>query len=164
MFTVGIITASDKGAAGKREDLSGPKIQEILKRHPDFSVRETVIVPDLRPALEEAMKDMADRQKLNLILTTGGTGFSGRDVTPEATLAVIQRKTPGIPEAMRWYSLQITPRAMLSRAEAGIRDRTLIVNLPGSPRAVEETLEHILPSIRHGLEVLLGSASECARP
>ncbi len=110
------------------------------------------------------MRKMADEDQLDLILTTGGTGFSRRDVTPEATLEVIERRTPGIPEAMRNLSLQITPRAMLSRAEAGIRGNTLIVNLPGSPKSIRETLEYILPSVEHGLDILQGNDAECARP
>jgi molybdopterin adenylyltransferase len=109
------------------------------------------------------MIEMADIHGIDLILTTGGTGFSHRDVTPEATLEVIDRRTPGIPEAMRWFSLQITPRAMLSRAEAGIRNDTLIINLPGSPKAITETLDYVMSSVEHGLDILKAQASECAR-
>ena len=110
------------------------------------------------------MIDMADIQKIDLIVTTGGTGFSKRDVTPEATLEVIERRTPGIPEAMRSISLAVTMRAMLSRAEAGIRGNSIIINLPGSPKAIEEVLAPILPSVKHGLDILQGKDSECARP
>jgi len=164
MYKVGIITASDKGYAGLREDLSGPAIIDILRRYDDFWDKEYIVLPDNQSMLESTMKAWADELNLDLILTTGGTGFSHRDVTPQATLNVIDKRTPGIPEAMRYLSLQITPRAMLSRAEAGIRGNTLIINLPGSPKAIAETLEYILPSVKHGLDILLDHDSECARP
>lgn len=164
MYQVGIITASDKGYAGLREDLSGPAIRKILRNSDDFWDKEYIVLPDNQSMLESTMIKWADELNLDLILTTGGTGFSHRDVTPQATLNVIDKRTPGIPEAMRFLSLQITPRAMLSRAEAGIRGNTLIVNLPGSPKAIAETLEYILPSIKHGLDILLDHDGECARP
>lgn len=164
VYKVGIITASDKGYAGTREDLSGPAIAEIVAKYGAFQVDKRSILPDDKDILAAAMRKMADEDQLDLILTTGGTGFSRRDVTPEATLEVIERRTPGIPEAMRNLSLQITPRAMLSRAEAGIRGNTLIVNLPGSPKSIRETLEYILPSVEHGLDILQGNDAECARP
>lgn len=163
VYRVGIITASDKGYAGTRKDLSGPAIEEILSGFQTFQVDRISIVPDEKDELAGMMRKMADEDGLDLILTTGGTGFSKRDVTPEATLEVIERRTPGIPEAMRSISLQITPRAMLSRAEAGIRGNTLIVNMPGSPKSIKEILEYILPSIEHGLDILQGRDSECAR-
>lgn len=162
MYQVGIITASDKGSAGQREDLSGPAIRDILAVHPEFEVKKMIILPDEPAALKAEMIRMSDEEGLHLILTTGGTGFSKRDITPEATLEVCQRRVPGIPEAIRYYSLQITPRAMLSRAEAGIRNNTLIINMPGSPKAIREVLEYILPSLIHGLDILTGSDSECA--
>ena len=162
-YKVGIITASDKGHAGTRKDLSGPAIKEIIGRFKAFHVEKMIILPDEREALAGMMRQMADEDMLELILTTGGTGFSKRDVTPEATLDVIERRTPGIPEAMRSISLKITPRAMLSRAEAGIRGGTLIINLPGSPKAIEEILEYILPSVEHGLDILHENDAECAR-
>lgn len=162
MIRIGIITASDQGARGEREDLSGPRIRELVAGLGDVTV--SVVLPDDRALLAEAMREMADQGGVNLLLTTGGTGFSPRDVTPEATLDVVERRAPGIPEAMRAGSLQKTPKAMLSRAEAGIRGSTLIVNLPGSPRACEECLAIILPVLQHGLEILRGEASECARP
>lgn len=164
VYQVGIITASDKGYAGEREDLSGPAIQEILQKNSSFNVVKTSILPDDKEMLAAMMRKMVDEDNLDLILTTGGTGFSKRDVTPEATLEVIERRTPGIPEAMRNLSLTITPRAMLSRAEAGIRGNALIVNMPGSPKSIKETLEYILPSVEHGLDILQGNDAECARP
>lgn len=164
VYQVGIITASDKGYAGERQDLSGPAIQEILAKNKAFHVVKSSILPDDKDMLAAMMRKMIDDDRLDLILTTGGTGFSKRDVTPEATLEVIERRTPGIPEAMRHLSLGITPRAMLSRAEAGIRGSALIVNMPGSPKSIHETLEYILPSVEHGLDILQGNDAECARP
>ena len=163
IYRVGIITASDKGFAGTRKDLSGPAIEEIVGRFKAFKIDKISILPDDKDTLADMMRQMADVDKLDLILTTGGTGFSKRDVTPEATLQVIERRAPGIPEAMRSISFQITPRAMLSRAEAGIRGGTLIINMPGSPKSIKEILEYILPSIEHGLDILQGNDSECAR-
>lgn len=164
VYRVGIITASDKGFAGTRKDLSGPAIEEIIAGFHAFKVDKISILPDDIDTLADMMRQMADEDKLDLVLTTGGTGFSKRDVTPEATLQVIERRAPGIPEAMRSISLQITPRAMLSRAEAGIRGDTLIINMPGSPKSIKEILEYILPSIEHGLDILKGNDAECARP
>lgn len=164
MYKVGIITSSDKGSQGLREDKGGPTIETIIKKFSDnFEVAKYVILPDEQDQLAAEMIQMADNDGIDLIVTTGGTGFSKRDVTPEATLSVITRRTPGIPEAMRNISLQITMRAMLSRAEAGIRNDTLIVNLPGSPKAIEEVLEPIMSSLRHGLDILQGKDAECAR-
>jgi molybdenum cofactor synthesis domain-containing protein len=162
MFTLGIIIASDKGSKGERIDESGMVIQQMMESH-GYMTKKYVVLPDEVEALSQAMIVMSDELKIDLILTSGGTGFSKRDITPEATLQVVHRLTPGISEAIRYNSLQITPRAMLSRAISGIRDNTLIINLPGSPKAVRESLEYILPSLAHGLEILKGSASECAR-
>ena len=162
IFKAAILTASDKGSRGEREDLSGPAIREMIEPE-GYTVTEYKIVPDDQETLETEMKRIADEGLADIIFTTGGTGFSMRDVTPEATLAVSDRMVPGIPEAMRAYSMTITNKAMLSRAAAGIRKQTLIVNMPGSPKAVKESLEFILPPLRHGLEILLGEASECAR-
>lgn len=159
---VAVITLSDSGYAGKRADLSGPAIQEMVEER-DWTVVQTTLLPDGREMLERELRRLCDSGLADLILTTGGTGFSPTDVTPEATMAVVERPTPGIPEAMRYYSLQITPRAMLSRAAAGIRGRTLIVNLPGSPKAVRECLQAILPALDHGLEILKGTGGNCAR-
>lgn len=162
MFTVGIITASDKGSRGEREDLSGPIIKDYVEGL-NYRVLRYVVLPDEKENLEEEMIYMADSLKVNLILTTGGTGFSLRDVTPEATKNIITREANGIAEAIRYFSLKITPRAMLSRAVSGIRGQTLIVNMPGSPKAVKEALDFTLETIEHGLQILLGTTSECAR-
>lgn len=160
-YKLAVVTASDKGAQGEREDKSGQVITEKLR--PWADVVDYRIVPDEKELLAEAFIKLADNLKVDLIFTTGGTGFSPRDVTPEATLAVVERQVPGIPEAMRWQSYQITPKAMLSRATAGIRGKTLIINLPGSPKAVAECLDVILPVLDHGLEILTGRGGECAR-
>lgn len=162
MFRVGIITASDKGSKGEREDLSGKVISDILEKK-GYTIERYIILPDDEDELSREMIHMSDELKLDLILTTGGTGFSKRDVTPEATISVCDRMAPGISEAIRYYSLNITPRAMLSRAVSGIRKDTLIINLPGSPKAVKEALEYIVDSVHHGLEILLGRTGECAR-
>lgn len=159
-FSVGIITVSDKGSRGERTDASGPAIEELIKQI-NGRVIKYVMVPDEKKDIKAAITDMSDNLGLNLILTTGGTGFSQRDVTPEATLEVIERHVPGIPEAMRAKSLLITPKAMLSRAQAGIRKQSLIINLPGSPKGVRENLEVIMPALKHGIEILTGQASEC---
>ncbi|MCG8538563.1 MAG: MogA/MoaB family molybdenum cofactor biosynthesis protein [Clostridia bacterium] len=162
MFKVGIITASDKGSKGEREDISGKTIKEIMSSR-DYRVVEWKILPDEREKISKELINMCDNLCLDLVLTTGGTGFSPRDWTPEATLDVIDRQAPGISEAMRYYSLQITPKAMLSRGVSGIRGETLVINLPGSPKAVKENLGFILPALKHGLEILKGLTSECAR-
>lgn len=160
MYRVGILTASDKGAAGQREDLSAAAIREMISRL-GWRVEVYRVVPDDLDDISSALIDMVDREKLDLVLTTGGTGFSPRDNTPEATKSVIEREVPGIPEVMRAVSLKKTPRAMLSRAAAGIRKRTLIINLPGSQKAVRECLEAILDTLPHGLEILTGRSGEC---
>ena len=159
---VAIITSSDSGAQGMREDKSGPLIREIVEKL-GATVVSYNLLPDERELLAKAMADIADNNEADLILTTGGTGFSQRDCMPEATLDIVERQTPGIPEAMRAYSMQFTGRAMLSRAMAGIRKETLIVNLPGSPKAIGETLEYIYPHLEHGIEILTGTATNCAR-
>ncbi|MDO5707302.1 MAG: MogA/MoaB family molybdenum cofactor biosynthesis protein [Andreesenia angusta] len=163
MYRVGIITASDKGSKGQREDLSGSAIKEIVESK-GYKVERKTILPDDKKLLSEEMIYMSDQLGIELILTTGGTGFSIRDNTPEATEAVIDKPTPGISEAMRYHSLQITPRGMLSRGISGIRkNNSLIINLPGSEKAVKETLEYIIDSVTHGLDIMLGNASDCAR-
>jgi len=162
MIRVGVLTASDKGFAGERTDESGKVIIAMIEQI-DARIVGYSIVPDERRDISEYLKNLADELKADLILTTGGTGFSPRDITPEATLDVIDRQVPGIPEAIRAKSLEITPKAMLSRAIAGIRGKTLIVNLPGSPKAVRESLEVILPVLPHAIEILTGQGGECAR-
>lgn len=161
MFRASVITVSDKGYAGQRQDLSGPLVAELLKAA-GYHVLTVAIVPDDQAMIEAELRRHADELDAALIMTTGGTGFSRRDVTPEATTAVCERMAPGIPEAMRAYCLSITPRAMLSRAVAGLYHNSLIVNLPGSPKAVRENLEPILPALDHGLSMLLGTKNECA--
>ncbi|WP_196605467.1 MogA/MoaB family molybdenum cofactor biosynthesis protein [Pectinatus haikarae] len=161
MFKTAIITASDKGFAGLREDLSGPLIKQLLA-DTVYDIVSYEILSDDKDYLTKRLKELCDTD-ISLILTTGGTGFSPRDNMPEATKAVIEKETPGIPEAMRAYSMKITPAGMLSRAAAGIRKQTLIVNLPGSPKAVKECLGCILPSLEHGLKIMYGLDSECAR-
>ena len=160
-FSAAWITLSDKGAAGEREDKSGPLIGEMLKEA-GYQVIEGLLLPDEPQKLKTQLIRLADQRQVNVIFTTGGTGFSLRDQTPEATIAVCDRMAPGISEAVRAYSMTKTPSAMLSRAAAGIRKQTLIVNLPGSPKAVRECLEFLLPPLDHGLKILLGRDGECA--
>ena len=161
MFRVGVITASDKGSRGEREDLSGPTLIKLVQ---DIGgeVVEYVVLPDDQSLLAGKMRQWADELCLDLILTTGGTGFSLRDVTPEATLSVADRLVPGIAEVMRMESLKVTSKAMLSRAVAVLRKQTLIINMPGSPKAVRECFAAIAQAIPHGIQILKGEASECA--
>lgn len=159
-YRFGVITASDKGSSGKREDTSGPAITEFLL--PFGDVKDSLIVSDDRKSISEAIQNMAD-QGLDAIFTTGGTGLGPRDVTPEATLDVVDRLVPGIGEAIRRETAKATAKAMLSRGVAGIRGSTLIINLPGSPKAVSECLEVIAPVLEHALETLAGHGGECAR-
>ncbi|MBR3554843.1 MAG: molybdenum cofactor biosynthesis protein MoaE [Oscillospiraceae bacterium] len=159
-----VITVSDKGSRGEREDTSGPAVAEML-REAGIEVSYQSIIPDEQPVIEAELKKCADTLGLNLVVTTGGTGFSPRDVTPEATLAVVERETRGIPEAMRAESMRITPRGCLSRAAAGIRGRTLIVNLPGSKKAALENLGAVMDAIDHGMDMLASAGSaDCADP
>jgi len=162
MFRVVILTISDKGSKGEREDSSGPLIHEMIKGLPAEVIHYEVI-PDEKEVIIGALKKGADQMKADLILTTGGTGMSPRDVTPDATLQVVERQVPGFAEAMRAESLKKTPHAMISRAVSGIRGSTLIVNLPGSPKSVRENLAVILPALPHALSKLKGDPSECAQ-
>ncbi|MHC1720451.1 MAG: molybdenum cofactor biosynthesis protein B [Clostridiaceae bacterium] len=161
MIKTAVLTMSDKGSRGEREDLTGPAIIEMIKGE-GYTIDYYKVIPDDFDRIVEELKYLCDELKVELILTNGGTGFSKRDVTPEATEKVIERKVPGIAEAMRQKSLQITPKAMLSRAASGIRGVTLIVNLPGSPKAAKENLGFIMPALPHGIDILTGRDSECA--
>ncbi len=163
-FTAAVITVSDKGFRGEREDTSGPALCEML-RGAGWQVEYTAIVPDEKDAIKRELIACADEKRLALVLTTGGTGFSPRDITPEATLEAVERLCPGIPETMRAESMKITPRGCLSRETAGIRGGTLIVNLPGSRKASTENLSAVLAPIRHGVEMLWSAGSaDCAAP
>ena len=157
----GIITVSDKGSRGEREDLSGVEIRKLLE---SISIRVSryVVIPDEEKDIRDQLVDFSDNARLDLIITTGGTGVSPRDVTPDATLEVIDKEVPGMAEAMRAKSLEITPHAMISRAVAGIRGTSLIINLPGSPKAVREALQVVLPALRHAVEKIKGDMSDCA--
>jgi molybdopterin adenylyltransferase len=160
MITVGVLTISDGAAKGEREDTSGENIRALVVQIPNALISAGTIVPDEREQISALLCQWCDQKKLNLILTTGGTGLAPRDVTPEATIAVIEREAPGIAEAMRSISLQYTPMAMLSRGVAGVRGRTLIINLPGSPKAVKECLEFILPVLPHAVNLLIEGPRE----
>ena len=162
MYQSAVLTISDRSFRGERPDEGGPLVAQMLIAA-GFDVVGTEILPDEQKDIEAALCRLADSGEVQLIVTTGGTGFAPRDVTPEATLAVCDRLTPGIPEAMRYASLKVTNRAMLSRAQAGIRKETLIINLPGSPKAARENLEAVLPALSHGLEMLSGRPADCAR-
>ena len=162
MYHAAVLTVSDRSFRGERPDGGGPLVAEVLK-NAGYEVIMSAIVPDEQAQIEEKLRQIADSGEVQLLVTTGGTGFAPRDVTPEATLTVCDRLTPGIPEAMRYASMQVTNRAMLSRAQAGIRKGTLMINLPGSPKAAKENLEAVLPAIGHGLEMLSGRPADCAK-
>lgn len=160
MRRAAILTISDRGFRGEREDKSGPAVREILAKA-GFSIAYFEVLPDDQGMIEEQLRNLADQSQLDLVVTTGGTGVSPQDLTPDATLAVIDRQVPGMAEVMRTASLAKTPHAMLSRAVAGIRGQTLIVNLPGSLRGATENLEVVLPALQHALEKIQGDPSEC---
>jgi len=160
-FRAGVITVSDRGSQGIREDKSGPEIEKMLEGI-GIEIGGRAMVPDEIDPIRASLIDFTDCRQMDLVVTTGGTGVSTRDVTPDATMAVIDREVPGMAEAMRRESHRITPHALISRAVAGIRGRTLIVNLPGSPKSVRENLSVILPAIRHAIEKIKGDDRECA--
>lgn len=160
MITVGIITISDGAAQGVRQDVSGERMRTLISLLPDAQISIQTIIPDEKEQIIATLLDWSDHQHLNLILTTGGTGLAPRDVTPEATRVVIERDTPGIAEALRAMSLKYTPMAMLSRGLAGVRGRTLIINLPGSPKAVEECLTYIIEVLPHAINLLTEGPTE----
>jgi molybdopterin adenylyltransferase len=160
MLTIGVLTISDSGAKGARQDTSGERIRAMVTQLPDVMISAGAIIPDERELIESTLREWSDEKDLKLILTTGGTGLAPRDVTPEATKAIIDREAPGIAEAMRAVSLQHTPFGMLSRGVAGTRGRTLIINLPGSPKAVKECLECILPVLPHAVNLLTEGPKE----
>lgn len=163
-YNAAVITVSDKGSRGERKDTSGPAICTILEER-GWIVEYSNIIPDEKEKIKAELVKCADEMNINLVVTTGGTGFSPRDVTPEATLEVLERRTPGIPESMRAESLKITSKGCLSRSEAGIRGRTLIINLPGSEKAAKENLMAVIDPVSHGIEMLLGSGSaDCGEP
>ena len=157
-YTAAVITVSDKGYRGQREDTSGPNLCRILEEK-GFTVAYTAMVPDEPEMIKVELCKCADELGIALVLTTGGTGFSPRDITPEATMAVVERPTPGIPEAMRAESMRITPKGCLSRSAAGIRGRCLIINLPGSKKASQENILAVIDPVEHGLEMLAGEGS-----
>jgi len=162
-FQAGVVTVSDKGSRGEREDLSGKEVVRMLQEL-SILVSETVIIPDEQDQIRQTLIDLSDTKKMDLIVTTGGTGVTPRDLTPDATLEVIDKALPGMAEAMRQESLKKTPHAMISRAVVGIRGQTMIINLPGSPRGVRENLAVVLPALKHALEKIKGDETECAMP
>ena len=162
MIKVGILTLSDKGSKGEREDLSGKTLLELSEAE-NWNVTKYEIIPDEKDQIVEILKNWADKENLDLIITTGGTGVYPRDVTPEATKEVIEKEIPGIPECIRYISYPITPMAALTRGLAGVRKTTLIINLPGSPKAIKEIFPKLVPIIKHAIEKIKGDPSECAR-
>lgn len=162
MLRAGLLTVSDRASIGERQDAAGPVLQELLRSR-GIEVCWTAVVPDDESRIRSVLLDWADERQADLIVTTGGTGVSPRDVTPEATMSVLTRVVPGMAEAMRLASLKKTPHAMISRAVAGVRGRTLIVNLPGSPKGAVENLEVVLPALEHAVAKIQGDPSECAQ-
>ncbi|AYF55261.1 molybdenum cofactor biosynthesis protein (plasmid) [Clostridium novyi] len=162
MIKVAILTISDKGSKGERVDITGTALKELLEKE-EYKIEYYKVIPDEMDEIIEEIIKASDNLKVDLILTNGGTGFSKRDITPEATFKVMHKEAPGISEAMRLNSLKITPKAMLSRGVSGIRNNTLIINLPGSPKGAVENIQVVLPALKHGIEILKGEVSECAR-
>lgn len=162
MYTCAIITVSDKGYRGERIDETGPILNKFLSEN-GFQIVHSVIVPDEKELIKKELLFVSESLNVQLAVTNGGTGFSARDITPEATLEVVQRQIPGFAEVMRSRSLEITPKAMLSRAISGILNETIIINLPGSPKAALENIQAIMDALPHGIDILTGSSSECAR-
>jgi len=162
VIKVGILTLSDKGSKGEREDLSGKTLIELSEAE-NWNVTKYEIIPDEKDQIVEILKNWADKESLDLIITTGGTGVYPRDVTPEATKEVIEKEIPGIPEYIRYISYPITPMAALTRGLAGVRKTTLIINLPGNPKAIKEIFPRLVPIIKHAIEKIKGDPSECAR-
>jgi len=161
MFKVGILTLSDKGSKGEREDLSGKALKEFSKNE-GWQVIKYEIIPDEKEEIIKVLKTWVDKEQLDLIITTGGTGVYPRDVTPEATKEILEKEIPGIPEYIRYISYPITPMAALTRGVAGVRKETLIINLPGSPKAINEIFPKLIPIIKHAIKKIKGDPSECA--
>lgn len=164
MIRVGIVTLSDKGAKGERIDITGEKLKEFFNLHEKYEVVYYNLLADDFESIKEELIKLSDNEMVDFIVTNGGTGFSKRDVTPEATLEVIEREIPGVPEYMRMKSCEITPKGMLSRSRCGIRRNTVILNLPGSPKGAIENLSFVAETLVHGIEILKGEAQECATP
>ena len=163
MYKVAIVTISDKGFKKEREDITGVELKKLVNNHKDYEVVLETIIPDEKFIIVNKLKEISDMEDVDLILTNGGTGFSERDVTPEATLLIIEKEARGIAEYMRMQSMNITKRAMLSRGVCGIRNKTIILNLPGSPKGACENLEFVIDTLVHGLDILKGNTFECAR-
>lgn len=163
MIKVAILTLSDKGSKGEREDITGKKLEELLSKDKDYILVKYKLIADELELIKKTLKEFAN-ENIDLILTNGGTGFSKRDVTPEATKSVIEKEVPGVAEYMRLKSMQITPKAMLSRGYCGILKNSVILNLPGSPKGATENFSFVMDTIKHGIEILKGEAKECAEP
>lgn len=163
MYKVAIVTISDKGSRGEREDITGVELKKMVDNHKNYKTVLQTIIPDEKIIIVNKLNEIIEKNEVDLILTNGGTGFSQRDVTPEATLSVIEKEARGIAEYMRMQSMNITKRAMLSRGVCGIKNETIILNLPGSPKGACENLEFVIDTLVHGLDILKGSATECAR-
>lgn len=164
MIRTAIITLSDKGFKGEREDLTGKVLREYIENHKEYKMEYYRLLPDDYNNIVRELEFLADNDMVDLVITNGGTGFSKRDVTPEATIIAMEREVPGIAEYMRMKSMEITPKGMLSRGVCGIRKNTVFLNLPGSPKGAIENLSFVIDTLIHGIEILKGEASECAEP